>query len=69
MQCNSNHSQQILTNADNQQVIGAGILYLRYPHEQRDKIPGHAEDVSKVEVQKIINSYNMFKWIWRTPWK
>ncbi|WP_308722474.1 hypothetical protein [Paenibacillus polysaccharolyticus] len=60
MQCNTDHTAQLLTDADNVPVMAKGTIYLRYPSDGRDKIDGAAKDICTAEANKLIQSYNLF---------
>ncbi|PEJ99584.1 MULTISPECIES: hypothetical protein [Bacillus cereus group] len=58
MQCNADNSTQTLTNKKGDSMVKTVGLFLRYPHENNDKVDGHARDAASADAKKFIEDYN-----------
>ncbi|MEH7478447.1 hypothetical protein V7175_13040 [Bacillus altitudinis] len=61
MECQPNNDPQLLRDIGNQPIIKkVENIYLRYPHEQNDKVPEACRQAAEGEAKKLIDAYNTF---------
>ncbi|WFA91207.1 hypothetical protein [Bacillus subtilis] len=61
MECQPNNDPQLLRDIENRPIVKhVDGVYLRYPHEQNDKVPEACRQVAEGEAKKLIEAYNTF---------
>ncbi|KZE81634.1 hypothetical protein AV545_09145 [Paenibacillus jamilae] len=61
MECQTNNDPQLLRNSHDEPIMGhLNGVFLRYPHENNDKVKEVCEQGATLESQKVIEHYNWF---------